>query len=131
MKLTTIGHSTGVVLAKEALKRLHVGKGDTLVLVATQDEIELTHVDPEVASQFAEPERIMREGRDVLRQAGGVGRWAGIRPGHAPRSSRRFIAGGSRSTAAIRACEIVRCSSRRSGDRGTAACSGADARPRT
>lgn len=69
VKLTTIGHSTGVVLAKEALKRLHVGKGDTLVLVATQDEIELTHVDPEVASQFAEPERIMREGRDVLRQA--------------------------------------------------------------
>lgn len=68
VKLTTIGNSTGVVLPKDVLKRLHVDKGDTLFLLDTPDGIELTPFDPEVARQLEAAERVMREDRDVLRK---------------------------------------------------------------
>lgn len=68
VKLTTIGNSTGVVLPKEVLKRLHVERGDTLFLLETADGIELTPFDPEVARQLDAAERVMREDRDVLRK---------------------------------------------------------------
>ena len=68
VKLTTIGNSTGVVLPKDVLKRLHVERGDTLFLQETADGIALTPFDPEVARQLDEAERVMREDRDVLRK---------------------------------------------------------------
>lgn len=68
VKLTTIGNSTGVILPKEVLQRLHVGRGDTLFLLETPDGIELTPFDPEIARQLDEAERVMREDRDVLRK---------------------------------------------------------------
>ncbi len=68
VKLTTIGNSTGVVLPKEILQRLHVERGDTLLLLATPDGIELIPFDPEVARQLEEAERVMRDDRDVLRK---------------------------------------------------------------
>lgn len=68
VKLTTIGNSTGVVLPKDVLKRLHVDKGDTLFLLDTPDGIELTPFDPEVARQLEAAERVMREDRNVLRK---------------------------------------------------------------
>ncbi len=68
IKLTTIGNSTGVILPKEVLQRLHVERGDTLFLLETSEGIQLTPYDPEVARQLDEAERVMRDDRDVLRK---------------------------------------------------------------
>lgn len=68
LKLTAIGNSTGVVLPKEILDRLHVARGDELSVVETPDGIMLTAYDPELAEQMEVAERIMREDRDLLRK---------------------------------------------------------------
>ncbi|HZT42205.1 MAG TPA: AbrB/MazE/SpoVT family DNA-binding domain-containing protein [Chthonomonadaceae bacterium] len=68
LKLTTVGNSTGVVLPKEILERLHVKKGDVLYVVETPNGIELTPYDPAFAMQMEAAERVMREDRDVLRK---------------------------------------------------------------
>jgi putative addiction module antidote len=68
LKLTTIGNSTGVVLPKEMLERLRVGKGDTLYVLETPQGIELTPYNPEFAAQMEIAEQIMREDRDALRK---------------------------------------------------------------
>lgn len=67
LKITTVGNSTGVVLPKEALARLRVGKGDTVYLVETKDGYKLTPYNEEVLSQVKLAEKIAREDRDVLR----------------------------------------------------------------
>lgn len=68
LKLTTVGNSTGVILPKEILERLHVTKGDTLFVVETPGGIELTPYDPEFAKQMDSAEKVLREDRDVLRR---------------------------------------------------------------
>lgn len=68
LKVTTIGNSTGVVLPKEILERLRVGKGDSLFAVETPNGVELTPRDPEFAEQIEIAERVMREDRDALRR---------------------------------------------------------------
>jgi putative addiction module antidote len=68
IKLTTVGSSTGLVLPKEILERMRVGKGDLLHVIETRDGIELTPYDPEFAMQFAVAEEVMRTDRDVLKQ---------------------------------------------------------------
>jgi putative addiction module antidote len=70
LKLTTIGNSTGVILPKEVLERLHLDKGDTLYVVETPGGIELTPYDPEFAAQMEAAEKVMREDRDVLKRLG-------------------------------------------------------------
>lgn len=66
LKITTIGNSVGVVLPKELLARLRVGKGDTLFAVETPNGIELTPYDPAFAEQMTAAEDVMHEDRDVL-----------------------------------------------------------------
>jgi putative addiction module antidote len=68
LKLTTIGNSTGVVLPKEILSKLHVQRGDTLYAVETPGGIELTPYNPEFAEQMEAAEQVMREDRDVLKK---------------------------------------------------------------
>jgi putative addiction module antidote len=68
LKITTIGNSVGVVLPKELLARLRVGKGDTLFAVETPNGIELTPYDPAFAEQMTAAEDVMHEDRDVLRK---------------------------------------------------------------
>jgi putative addiction module antidote len=68
LKLTAIGNSTGVILPKELLERLRVGRGDELTVVETPTGIELTPYDPEFARRMELAEEIMREDRDVLRR---------------------------------------------------------------
>lgn len=67
LKLTQIGNSTGVVLPKELLEKLRVGRGDVLSVIETPNGIELTAYDPDFARQMELAERVMREDRDVLR----------------------------------------------------------------
>ena len=68
LKLTAIGNSTGVILPKEILERLHVDKGDTLYVLETASGIELTPYDPDFEKQMQAAERVMREDRDVLKR---------------------------------------------------------------
>jgi putative addiction module antidote len=67
-KVTTIGNSLGVILSREMLAKLNVGKGDRLLIVETHNGIELTAYDPEVAKQLETAKTFMREHRDVLRK---------------------------------------------------------------
>ena len=66
LKITTIGNSAGVILPKELLARLRLGKGDELYALETPDGIKLTVFDPALAEQMEVAERIMREDRNVL-----------------------------------------------------------------
>lgn len=66
LKITTIGNSAGVILPKELLARLRLGKGDELLALETPDGIKLTAYDPILAAQMEVAERIMREDRNVL-----------------------------------------------------------------
>ena len=68
VKLTTIGNSTGIILPKELLEKLRVGKGDVLHILETPNGIELTSFDPEFARQMDVAEKVMREDRDILRK---------------------------------------------------------------
>lgn len=68
LKVTTVGNSVGIVLPKEILERLRVGKGDSLYVVETKQGIELTPYNPEFARQMEAAERVMREDRDTLRR---------------------------------------------------------------
>jgi putative addiction module antidote len=68
LKLTRVGSSTGVVLPKELLEKLRVGKGDVLHVVETPNGIELTPYNPEFAKQMAVAEQVMRSDRDVLKK---------------------------------------------------------------
>jgi putative addiction module antidote len=68
LKLTAIGNSTGLILPKEMLERLRIGRGDTLNVVETPNGITLTPFDPEFDRRMEIAERIMREDRDVLRR---------------------------------------------------------------
>jgi len=70
LKVTTIGNSTGVVLPKEIMQRLRIGKGDTLYVLETPNGIELVPYDPEFAAQMDAAEQVMREDRDVLKKLG-------------------------------------------------------------
>ena len=66
LKLTTVGNSTGVVLPRELLERLRVGRGDTLCVLETPAGIELAPYDPEFSAQMDAAGRVMRRDRDAL-----------------------------------------------------------------
>jgi putative addiction module antidote len=68
LKLTAVGNSVGMVLPKELLAKLGVGKGDTLYAVETGDGLRLTVADPEFEAQMEVAERVMKERRAVLRE---------------------------------------------------------------
>ncbi len=68
LKISTIGNSAGVILPRELLARLRVGKGDELHALETPDGIRLTVYDPTLAAQMEVAEQVMREDRHVLRQ---------------------------------------------------------------
>ena len=68
LKLTQIGNSVGVVLPKEALAAMQVGKGDEVYLTSSPDGFRLTTYDPEFAQQMSLAEDIMKRRRNVLRE---------------------------------------------------------------
>lgn len=68
LKITQIGNSVGVILPKELLAKLGVGKGDTLYAIDQPDGVKLTVADPEFEAQLAIARRIMKERRNVLRE---------------------------------------------------------------
>ncbi|KQR18469.1 AbrB/MazE/SpoVT family DNA-binding domain-containing protein [Xanthomonas nasturtii] len=66
LKITAIGNSAGVILPKDLLARLRLGKGDELYALETPDGIKLTAFDPTLAAQMEVAEQVMREDRQVL-----------------------------------------------------------------
>jgi putative addiction module antidote len=68
LKITTVGNSAGVVLPRELLARLRVGKGDTLYVTELADGIKLAPFDPEFAAKMDVAESVMRRRRDLLRK---------------------------------------------------------------
>lgn len=67
LKLIQVGGSVGVILPKETLAKLRVGKGDTLFLTEGPEGYRLTPYDPEFERDMELAEEIMREDRDLLR----------------------------------------------------------------
>ena len=68
LKVTQIGNSVGVILPKEVLARLKVGKGDSLFVTDLPDGVALRHYDAEFAEAMEAAREIMKEYRDVLRE---------------------------------------------------------------
>ena len=68
LKLKAVGNSTGVILPKDILAKLHVEKGDELYVVETPDGITLTPYDPEFEHQMETARKIMKKRRAVLRE---------------------------------------------------------------
>ena len=67
VKVTTVGNSTGIVLPKEILTRLHIEKGDTLYVTETPEGIQLTPFNEKFARTMEVADRVMRKYRDALR----------------------------------------------------------------
>jgi len=68
LKLKAVGNSTGVILPKELLAKLHVEQGDSLFVIETADGIELTPYDPVFEQQMGAARKIMKKRRAVLRE---------------------------------------------------------------
>jgi len=68
MKLTTVGNSVALILPKEALARMHVGKGDTVFLTETPDGYRVSPYDPEFEQQMNVARVIMNKRRNALRE---------------------------------------------------------------
>ncbi|MGB0719596.1 MAG: AbrB/MazE/SpoVT family DNA-binding domain-containing protein [Bdellovibrionales bacterium] len=68
LTVTKIGNSEGVILPKELLAKMHIGKGDKLYATETPNGIELTAYDAGFVRTMEVAERVMREHRDVLRK---------------------------------------------------------------
>ena len=68
LKLTAIGNSLGVVLPKDALGKLKVGKGDSLFITESPDGYRLTPFNPLFERQMAVARKVMKKRRAVLRE---------------------------------------------------------------
>ena len=68
LKLTQIGNFVGVILPKELLAKLGVGKGDTVYAIEQPDGVRLTVADPDFEAQMAVARQIMKRRRAVLRE---------------------------------------------------------------
>jgi putative addiction module antidote len=68
IKITTVGNSAGIILPKELLARLRLGKGDALYATELPDGIKLTPFDPKLAEQMEVAEKVMRKRRTLLRK---------------------------------------------------------------
>jgi putative addiction module antidote len=69
LKIRKVGNSVGIVLPKEALARLDVGEGDTLVLTETPDGgFRLTADRDDFSHQMAVAEDIANRFRNALRE---------------------------------------------------------------
>ena len=68
LKITSIGNSAGVILPKDVLARLRVGKGDELFMVETPNGIELRRSDPGFENQITALRQVMRTRRAALHE---------------------------------------------------------------
>lgn len=70
LKLTQIGHGVGVVLPEDALSRLRLEVGQTVLLTETSEGQVLTPFNPEQAQQVDAGRPFMKEFRDTFHWLG-------------------------------------------------------------
>lgn len=70
LKVTTVGNSTGVVLPKEVLAKMHIERGDHLYLIPTPKGFEITAYDPEFEQEMETARQVMKQYRNALRELG-------------------------------------------------------------
>ncbi|MFK7848900.1 MAG: AbrB/MazE/SpoVT family DNA-binding domain-containing protein [Rhodothermales bacterium] len=68
VKVTAIGNSMGIVLPKEALTKLHAGKGDILYLVDGPEGLILTPYQQDLDEQMKAAEKVMKKYRNALHE---------------------------------------------------------------
>jgi putative addiction module antidote len=68
LKLTQIGNSVGLILPKEILARLKLGKGDSVFITDAPGGVTLTPYDPELNEQLDLGREFMHEYRDTFHQ---------------------------------------------------------------
>jgi putative addiction module antidote len=68
LKVTRIGNALGVILPNEALARLKVEEGGSLLLTEAPDGYRITPHDEAMTTQMAEARRIMGKRRHALRE---------------------------------------------------------------
>ncbi len=68
LKISQVGNSLGIVLPKDLLARLKVGKGDVLFLTEAPDGWRVTPYDPVLEEQIGEAQKIMHRRRSVLHE---------------------------------------------------------------
>lgn len=68
LKLIKIGNSTGVILPKEVLARLHVTQGDELSISDTPAGVELRASDGAFEAQMQAARSVMEKRRRALRE---------------------------------------------------------------
>ena len=66
LKLTQIGNSVGVILPKEVLASLKVGKGESILLTETPEGYVVTPYDPALDEQMVAGREFMSEFRDTF-----------------------------------------------------------------
>lgn len=68
VKVTAIGNSMGILLPKEALKKLKANKGDTLYLVDGPEGLTLTPYQQDFESQIEAAEMVMKKYRNAFHE---------------------------------------------------------------
>lgn len=68
VKVTQVGNSMGILLPKEALRKMKVEKGDTLYLVEGPDGYTVTPYDQEFEEQMSAATKVMKNYRNALRE---------------------------------------------------------------
>ena len=68
LKLIKIGNSTGVILPREVLARLHVALGEEVSVTNTPDGIELRRHDAGFEEQMKAAREVMARRRNALRE---------------------------------------------------------------
>ncbi|MGH8498966.1 MAG: AbrB/MazE/SpoVT family DNA-binding domain-containing protein [Methylococcales bacterium] len=68
VKVTQIGNSMGILLPKEALKKLKVGKGDMLYLVDGPEGLTLTPYQQDFEKQMEAAEKVLKKYRNALHE---------------------------------------------------------------
>jgi putative addiction module antidote len=68
LKLTQIGNSVGVILPRELVNKLGIGKGDTVYAIEQPDGVRLTTADPDFEAQMEVARGVMKRWRNVLRE---------------------------------------------------------------
>jgi putative addiction module antidote len=67
LKLTQVGTSTGIVIPKEMLNRLKVGRGDTLFAIETPSGYLITPYDPDVEEELRLGREFMLKYRETFK----------------------------------------------------------------
>ena len=68
LKITQIGNSLGVILPKEFLAKMKLGKGDELFVTENPNGLNLTPHNLEFELQMEVARKIMKDNRAVLRE---------------------------------------------------------------